>query len=136
MPLFEYTGLDSHGRKVSGRIDGTGRNLVTKQLREQGIFPTELHESSDPRPRFRWSDLLVRLQRSTAELSSATRQLATLLGAGLSLDVALKTVGDPFIEILMFDDDGAATGENIVHIGELAAVPVFEAVEIDYGNIA
>jgi general secretion pathway protein F len=34
------------------------------------------------------------MQRSTAELASATRQLATLLGAGLSLDVALSTVAE------------------------------------------
>jgi general secretion pathway protein F len=94
VPLFEYTGLDGQGRKVSGRIDGAGRNLVSQQLREQGIFPTELHESSSPRARRRWSNLLVSLQRSTAELASATRQLATLLGAGLSLDVALATVAE------------------------------------------
>lgn len=94
MPLFEYTGLDGQGRKVSGRIDGAGRNLVSQQLREQGIFPTELHESSSPRERQRWSSLLASLQHSTAELASATRQLATLLGAGLSLDVALGTVAE------------------------------------------
>jgi len=94
VPLFEYTGLDGQGRKVSGRIDGTGRSLVSQQLREQGIFPTELHESSSPHTRRRWSNLLVSLQRSTAELASATRQLATLLGAGLSLDVALSTVAE------------------------------------------
>ncbi len=94
MPLFEYTGLDGQGRKVSGRIDGAGRSLVSQQLREQGIFPTELHESSSPHVRRRWSNLLVSLQRSTAELASATRQLATLLGAGLSLDVALGTVAE------------------------------------------
>jgi len=94
VPLFEYTGLDAQGRKVSGRIDGAGRSLVSQQLREQGIFPTELHESSSPRARRRWSNLLVSLQRSTAELSSATRQLATLLGAGLSLDFALSTVAE------------------------------------------
>ncbi len=94
MSLFEYTGLDGQGRKVSGRIEGVGRNLVSQQLREQGIFPTELHESSSPPVRRRWSSLLVSLQRSTAELASATRQLATLLSAGLSLEVALGTVAE------------------------------------------
>ncbi len=94
MPLFEYTGLDGQGRKVSGRIEGAGRSLVSQQLREQGIFPTELNESSSARARHRWSNLLVSLQSSTAELASATRQLSTLLGAGLSLDVALGTVAE------------------------------------------
>jgi general secretion pathway protein F len=92
--LFEYAGLDSQGHKVSGRIDGPGRNQVSQQLRERGIFPTELHESSAPRERRRWSELLVMVKRPTAELASATRQLATLIGAGLSLDTALGTVSE------------------------------------------
>ena len=94
MALFEYAGLDSRGRKVSGRIDGPGRNQVNQQLRERGIFPTELHESSAPRERRSWSELLVMVKRPTAELASATRQLATLIGAGLSLDTALGTVAE------------------------------------------
>lgn len=95
MPLFEYTGLDTLGRKVSGRIDGPGSGLVCQQLRERGIFPTEVHESSLVGVRRRWSDLRSLLRRcSTAELASATRQLATLLVAGLSLDTALGSVAE------------------------------------------
>ena len=92
MPLFEYTGLDSQGRKISGRIEGPGRRAVTRQLREQGVFPSELHESSAERESHRWANVFIRLQRSTGELAATTRQLATLLGAGLSLDAALATV--------------------------------------------
>lgn len=95
MPLFEYTGLDNSGHKVSGRIDGPGSVLVCQQLRERGIFPTDVRESSLVGVRRRWSDLRSLLQRcSTAELASATRQLATLLVAGLSLDTALGSVAE------------------------------------------
>ncbi|MCG2822667.1 MAG: type II secretion system protein GspF, partial [Desulfobulbaceae bacterium] len=95
MPLFEYTGLDNHGRKVSGRIDGPGLGPVRQQLREKGIFPTGLHESSLAGARRGWLDLRSLLHRcSTAELASATRQLATLLVAGLSLDTALGSVAE------------------------------------------
>lgn len=94
MALFEYSGLDSKGHKVTGRVDGPGRNQVSQQLRERGIFPTELRESSTPRERRRWSDLMLMVKRPTAELASATRQLATLIGAGLSLDTALGTVAN------------------------------------------
>lgn len=95
MPLFAYTGFDNLGHKVSGRIDAPGTVLVCQQLRERGIFPTEVRESSLVGVRHRWSDLRFLLQRcSTAELASATRQLATLLVAGLSLDTALSSVAD------------------------------------------
>jgi len=95
VPLFEYTGLDNHGRKVSGRIDGPGPGPVRQQLREKGIFPTGLHESSLAGARRGWLDLRSLLHRcSTAELASATRQLATLLVAGLSLDTALGSVAE------------------------------------------
>ncbi|MBA3004759.1 MAG: type II secretion system protein GspF [Desulfurivibrio sp.] len=95
MPLFEYTGLDNQGHKVSGRIDGPGFGPVRQQLREKGIFPTKLQESSLVGARSRWSDFRSFLQRcSTAELASATRQLATLLVAGLSLDTALGSVAE------------------------------------------
>jgi general secretion pathway protein F len=121
VPLFEYTGLDSQGRKVSGRIDGTGRKLVTQQLREQGIFPTELHEGSAPRKNRLWADLLVKMQRSTAELSSATRQLATLLSAGLSLESALGTVAEqtdqPLIGRVLADVREEVMQGNPLHQG-------------------
>jgi general secretion pathway protein F len=42
LPLFEYSGLDTQGRKKSGTIDGSGRKAVTQQLRDQGVFLTEL----------------------------------------------------------------------------------------------
>jgi general secretion pathway protein F len=123
VPLFEYTGLDSQGRKVSGRIDGPGPNPVTQQLRERGIFPTELHESSGLGARRRWSDLRSFMRRcSTAELASATRQLATLLTAGLSLDTALSSVAE--------QSDQAMLGQILANVREevIQGNPLHEAL--------
>jgi len=90
LPLFEYTGYDAQGRKASGTIDGPGRKAATQALREQGIFPTELKESAGPRKRggLRFG----RGRVPASELAGATRQLATLLAAGLAIDDALATV--------------------------------------------
>lgn len=90
MPLFEYTGYDAQGRKASGTIDGPGRKAATQALREQGIFPTELKEAAGPRKRggLRFG----RGRVPASELAAATRQLATLLAAGLAIDDALATV--------------------------------------------
>ncbi len=90
MPLFEYTGYDAQGRKASGTIDGPGRKAVTQVLRERGIFPTGLKEGTGTR-RGRFFGLSLK-RVPAAELAAATRQIATLLAAGLAIDEALATV--------------------------------------------
>lgn len=94
MPLFEYAGFDASGRRVTGTIDGVGRKAVSQMLRERGIFPTSLEPLAAGQRRG-WFGRFGGGQRiAAAELSAATRQLATLLGAGLALDDALGTVAD------------------------------------------
>ncbi len=94
MPLFEYTGLNAAGKKVSGVAEGPGRKAVVQQLRSQGIFPTDLREESATPAKRAVSGLVsLRNKVPVVELAAATRQLATLLGAGLPLDEALGSVG-------------------------------------------
>ncbi len=94
MPLFEYTGLDSQGRKVSGRVDGAGLKAATLKLRQKGIYPTDLRETAEAETRE--SARLFGLKRkvSSADLASTTRQMGTLLSAGLPLDEVLDTVAE------------------------------------------
>jgi general secretion pathway protein F len=94
MPLFEYTGFDAAGKKVSGILEGSGRRALLSQLRQQGIHATSLKEEKKGAATQRsWLTLLPsRIPRS--DVAIATRQLATLIGAGLALDVALATVAD------------------------------------------
>jgi general secretion pathway protein F len=95
LPLFEYSGLDNQGRKKSGTIEGPGRKAVSQQLLGQGIFLTELRETGTQRAR-KWAFRIGGVTRKlpAGELAAATRQMATLLGAGLALDEALNTVGE------------------------------------------
>ena len=91
MALFEYTGYDSNGNKVSGTHEGAGQRAVMSALRQQGIFATEVVATGQRNRR----GLLARLrapQVALEDLAITTRQLATLLGAGLALDEALQTV--------------------------------------------
>jgi type II secretion system protein F len=94
MPLFEYTGFDAAGKKVSGILEGSGRRALLSQLRQQGIHATSLKEEKKGALTQRsWQTLLPsRIPRS--DIAIATRQLATLIGAGLALDEALATVAD------------------------------------------
>lgn len=92
MPLYDYSGFDAQGRKVSGVKEGPGRRSVLAELRDQGIYATQLREESTGRRRqwqFSW-----RRGVSNQDLAIITRQLATLLQAGLALDTALATISE------------------------------------------
>ena len=93
MPLFEYTGFDARGKKVNGVIEASGKKLGLQKLREQGIYATDLKEEKTGRgEKAKRSLTLFKSSVSTMELAAATRQMATLLGAGLPLDETLQTV--------------------------------------------
>ena len=93
MPLFEYSGFDAGGRRVAGTIDSLGRKAAALALRDRGIFPTTLEPLTvQPLGYRRWLGGGQRIP--AAELAAVTRQLATLLGAGLALDDALGTVAE------------------------------------------
>lgn len=91
MALFDYHGYDSNGRKLSGSCEGSGQRAVMASLRQQGIFATEVVAagSQTRQPLLsRWRAAQVPIE----DLAIATRQLATLLSAGLALDEAVNTV--------------------------------------------
>lgn len=118
MPLFEYSGLDSQGRKKTGTIDGPGRKVVTQQLSDQGIYLTDLRETGTQRARrlsFRFG---LRPKLPTGELAAATRQMATLLGAGLALEDTLNTVSEQTEQPLL-TQTFAKIREHVVQGGTL-----------------
>lgn len=118
MPLFEYSGLDSQGRKKNGTIDGPGRKVVTQQLSDQGIYLTDLRETGTQRARrlsFRFG---LRPKLPTGELAAATRQMATLLGAGLALEDTLNTVSEQTEQPLL-TQTFAKIREHVVQGGTL-----------------
>ncbi len=94
MPLFDYSGFDAAGKKVSGTTEAAGRRTALLKLREAGIFATDLQEeraAATGGSRFTWQ---LGRKVATGELAGATRQLATLLGAGLPLDETLGSVAE------------------------------------------
>ena len=122
MPLFEYSGLDGQGRKVSGKIDGTGRKAVMQKLSQQGVFLTDLKEMAAASSSGGIRRLSLRRKISPVELAAATRQLGTLLGAGIPLDEVLATVAD--------QTDQSALSSTFMSIREkvLQGSPFFEAI--------
>lgn len=95
MPVFAYRGLSADGRSVAGVVDADSARNARGKLRSQGIFPTELNEALAARTRS-LRDWLPSFSRRVppAEISLMSRQLATLLGAGVQLVDALGTLAE------------------------------------------
>jgi len=95
MPVFEYVAIDRAGKSRKGIIDADSARAARQKLRSDGIYPTRLEEThaeeiSERPSRLQFRIPLQRVRR--AELVSTTRQLATLLSAGLPLVSALSGV--------------------------------------------
>jgi general secretion pathway protein F len=91
MPVFEYTALTTEGRTVSGVIDADSPKDARQKLKRSGVFPVDVAATS-ARPtagRPVWGERV-----SAIETAVLTRQLATLLAAGLPLIDALTALGE------------------------------------------
>ena len=106
MPTYRYSAMDGEGQQVRGTVDARDEHDAGRQLKARGLFPTTVTQAdggsgqatpargcgaraasgSRPRSPF-WQP---RLKRKV--LCALTRQLATLLGAGMPLLRALRTL--------------------------------------------
>ncbi|PIE56391.1 MAG: type II secretion system protein GspF [Desulfobulbus propionicus] len=92
MPLFDYTALNARGKKSKGMIEAESLTAARTRIRSQGLYPVDIKErhtqtkgtGSSTSLQFSFSPR-IRPQ----DISIATRQLATLLNAGISLIPAL-----------------------------------------------
>lgn len=92
MGAFEYTALDAAGKERKGVLEGDTARQIRQQLREQGLAPLTV-EAVMQRESSRSGAQKVSLRRgiSATDLALVTRQLATLVKAGLPLEEALHT---------------------------------------------
>lgn len=98
MAVFEYTALDAGGRQRKGVVEGDSGRQVRQTLRDQGLSPMSVTATDAERGNgaaTQPSNLgPVRRRRALAplELALITRQLATLIAAGLPVEESLNTV--------------------------------------------
>ena len=94
MAGFEYQALDATGRTVKGVIEGDAERHVRAALRDQGLTPLRVEvihtqgaagtaEQRGPR---------LRRRLSSNELALLTRQFATLVRAGLTIEECLNVI--------------------------------------------
>ncbi|MGD2127461.1 MAG: type II secretion system inner membrane protein GspF [Desulfobacteraceae bacterium] len=108
MPVYEYTALDKAGKSKTGIIDADSAVAARQKLRGTGIFPVEVKETvarpkDQPSGQVTVSTLFNRVR--PGDVSAVTRQLSTLLGAGITLVSALEAlitqVANPMLKRIM-----------------------------------
>lgn len=99
MPTFSYHALDRSGKEIHGDIDAAREELVIERLRALGYFPTAIAPARTTSANLNLEELpgirqllklISRGKVNREQLTMCTRQLATLIGAGLPLMRSLE----------------------------------------------
>ena len=98
MPVYAYKGLSSQGKAVTGIVDADNPKGARLKLRHDGIFPTDVTEeqrkskeaAAAARTEFNLTLFTERI--SPQDLALLTRQLSTLVGAGIPLVECLSAL--------------------------------------------
>lgn len=92
MPAFNFTALDSNGKRQQGLIEADSERHASRLLRERGWHPLAL-ESGEPRGAELTDASRWRYRRVPAsQVTLFTRLLGTLLQSGLPLDDAMTAI--------------------------------------------
>jgi general secretion pathway protein F len=93
MGAFQYIALDAVGKEHKGVLEGDTARHVRQLLRDRKLLPVEVAEVEADERRAKRS-FSVRRGISSLDLALITRQLATLVKAGLPLDEAIFAVSE------------------------------------------
>jgi general secretion pathway protein F len=104
VPVFEYTGLTEAGKNVRGIRDAESSKVLRQLLRKDGVYLTEARaaeagavvgeQKTGLSREIDVGAMLGFTGVSAQDLAIATRQLATLIGAGIPLVEALTALVD------------------------------------------
>jgi type IV pilus assembly protein PilC len=133
MTTYEYTAIDSRGTETKGSLDAADQNQALQRLKQMGFFPVNVAAAKPLSPAARAQRHVLRLglrskaargdaapfrgRVKTRRLAVFTRQLATLVDAGLPLPRSLRLLEEQethpplrrLIADLRFAIEGGAT---------------------------
>src|SRR5687767_1107171 len=110
MPKFNYVAMDSRGKETKGTLDVANQNEAISRLKEMGYFPTKVTEAEKPKADKKGKPAAASSGSKGAKkginiripglggkvkskvLTTFTRQLATLVDAGLPLLRGLRVL--------------------------------------------
>jgi len=109
--IYTYEGVDKQGRKVKGEIEGANVASVNVALRRQGINPQRV-------ARRRGALFKVKKKITPKDIAIFTRQLATMMQAGIPVAQAFDIVGkgheNPSVqELIMSIKQDVESGTNL-----------------------
>lgn len=137
--LFVWEGMNKQGKRAKGEIAGSTLALVKADLRRQGITPLKVKKK--PKPLFGAKKKKI----TSADIAVFSRQLATMMTAGVPLVQSFEIVGkgheNPSMQDLVMDikatvEGGSSLAEalakhplyfddlfcSLVHAGEQAGI--------------
>ena len=92
MPAFEYVSVDADGRKQKGVLEADSARQVRQQLRDKGWLPVSVEPAAREHKQEKSGLSFQRSGMSAYELALITRQLATLIQAGIPVEETLRAV--------------------------------------------
>lgn len=101
MPVYAYKGVNQSGRPTKGTISAEGARAARVLMRAGGVFLTEITETNtqagaDGKPKTSGRGLNMEINLPVRippmEIAMSTRQLATLVGAGVPLVESLSAL--------------------------------------------
>src|SRR2546430_8390184 len=97
MPLYRYKAVNTSGDVAAGELEAANESEIVDRLRDQGLMPMQVEASLGSRSAIAQAAVSPGKARLFAprkvtrdNLLALTRELATLLRAGLPLDRALE----------------------------------------------
>ena len=106
MSVFDYKALNKSGKEIKGVLEGDSARVIRQKLKAQGLIPIEVMLSGakstiDKANKDESSSVFSKIfhykkvtKLSVAEVALLTRQLATLLSAGMQIEESLKVVSE------------------------------------------
>ncbi len=120
MPTFNYSAVTQAGKKRQGMLDAENLAAAGDALRKRGLVPLAVRPAGGRKGQRRGSFSLRLPGRgvSRAQVAATVRQLATLLSAGLAVDVALGSLvshrrGGRMVQVLTEVRDSIREGRDL-----------------------
>lgn len=99
MPLYSYQAFSKDGKKVTGSLDASSPTAVKEYLIKQGMFPVAI-ALGQGQAAPAWYQQFLTKKVSTKDKILFTKQLATLLKAGIPLLQSLELLTEQFTGVL------------------------------------
>ncbi len=104
MPQFTYKAYNQQGKQVKGSIEAESVKAARQQLRDDAMFPTDVVESKEKSiMHLDIGDLFFKRTMPIQDLILLTRQLGTLVAAGVPLERSLNMISQQADNAIMRD---------------------------------